>query len=124
MPDLKPIGKRSDLADGRGLRFEIGSARGKVSAPGGADALPAFAVEFDGQVFAYRNRCPHLGIELDWAPGEFFDAERRLLVCSTHGARFDPQTGRCVSGPCAGQGLSQVDLFERNGRLYINTTSG
>jgi len=62
------------------------------------------------QVFAYRNRCPHLGIPLDWLPDEFMDLDAELLRCATHGALFLPDTGECVSGPCVGQFLIPVNV--------------
>ena len=80
---------------------------------------PAFAVEYADRVYAYKNRCPHLGIELDWTPGVFFDEPGETLVCSTHGARFEPNTGRCISGPCAGLCLESVEVFEHQGELYV-----
>jgi len=40
--------------------------------------------------------------ELDWQPGEFFDIAGVYLVCSTHGAIFEPNSGLCVAGPCRG----------------------
>ena len=66
---------------------------------------PAFAVRFDGVVHAYLNRCAHVPVELDWVEGEFFDLSRLYLVCSTHGAAYLPESGRCVAGPCSGSGL-------------------
>jgi nitrite reductase/ring-hydroxylating ferredoxin subunit len=69
---------------------------------GGGQAFPGegFAVMIDGKVRAYRNACPHTGSPLDWLPGRFFSADGHELVCATHGARFDPLTGACLSGPC------------------------
>jgi nitrite reductase/ring-hydroxylating ferredoxin subunit len=59
-----------------------------------------FAILIDGHVRAYQNFCPHTGSPLDWLPGRFFSDDGRTLVCATHGARFDPLTGACLSGPC------------------------
>jgi nitrite reductase/ring-hydroxylating ferredoxin subunit len=59
-------------------------------------------------VVAYRNECPHTGGELDWIEGDFLDADGRLIVCATHGALFEPATGRCVAGPCRGAALRAV----------------
>lgn len=77
-----------------------------------------FVIRVDGQFKAYVNRCPHRGTELDWAPGEVFDADRAFLVCATHGALFAPDTGRCVSGPCRGAQLESIAVIEENGILY------
>jgi len=106
------IGKRRALSDGAGLRFELENSPDDAAGNG-------FVVEFESRVYAYENRCPHLGVELDWAPGVFFDEAREYLVCSTHGARFEPDTGKCISGPCAGQSLIALEIFEEKDKLYL-----
>lgn len=94
--------RQAELKNGFGLRYQV--PRGAAEAE-----LSAFVIKFEDRLHAYENRCPHLGIELDWVPGQFFDDEQALLVCSTHGARFKPDTGQCVSGPCVGQSLTRLD---------------
>ena len=96
---------------GAGVRFEIHPA-----APGAAGG---FAIRVSGKVHAYVNRCPHLGTELDWQPGEFFDFARLYLVCSTHGAIFEPGTGYCVAGPCRGASLERLEVREHDGRVEL-----
>ena len=104
------IGASSDLEEGgAGMRFEVRR---------GAENVPAFAVRWRGQVYAYLNRCGHVPIELDWQPGEFFDYSRLYLVCSTHGALYDPGTGACMGGRCEGRGLVSVAVTERDGGIY------
>lgn len=62
-----------------------------------------------GQVYAYRNLCPHAGRFLNWAPGRFlFDQGR--LVCAAHGATFEVADGLCVDGPCRGSSLVPVPV--------------
>jgi nitrite reductase/ring-hydroxylating ferredoxin subunit len=77
----------------------------------------AFALRFDGRVVAYLNRCVHVPTEMDWQPGEFLDAERALIVCSMHGATYQPSSGRCVGGPCGRGRLSPVDVVESDGKV-------
>ena len=81
--------------------------------------LPAFVIRHQGRVHAYLNRCAHVPTELDWTPGEFFDADRRYLICGTHGALYAPDTGRCVGGRCHGRGLVAVAVEERDGFVYL-----
>ena len=83
------------LNGGRGVRFEVDV--------GGRNA-PAFAIRYGGRAFAYLNRCAHVAMELDWQPGMFFDFDAEYLLCSTHGAFYDPITGACRGGACAGHG--------------------
>lgn len=97
----------------RGVRFEVPSGRGTV---------PAFAIRFEGRVHAYVNRCAHVAMELDWRPGEFFDAEGLVLICSTHGALYAPDTGACLGGPCSG-GLQELAIVERAGGIYLEEES-
>jgi len=91
------IASSSLVEGGRGVRFDLGGG-------------PCFALRFEGRVVAYRNECPHTGGELDWNEGDFLDGEGRLIVCATHGALFEPSTGRCVAGPCRGAALEAVDV--------------
>lgn len=81
-----------------------GQARGVEVCLAG-ERVPLVVVRHARGVSAFRNRCPHAGTPLDWVPDVFFDPEGRFLQCATHAARFDPVTGACVAGPCAGQGL-------------------
>ena len=78
----------------------------------------AFALRFEGRVVAYLNRCAHVPTEMDWQPGEFLDTERRFIVCSMHGAVYEPSTGHCIAGPCAGARLMRLDVVERAGEVY------
>ena len=78
----------------------------------------AFALRFDGRVVAYMNRCAHVPTEMDSHPGEFLDTDRRFIVCAMHGAVYEPTTGQCIAGPCAGQRLMAVGVAERAGQVY------
>lgn len=101
----------SDLADGgRGVRFEVES---------GGRREAAFAVRFQGRVYAYLNRCAHVPAELDWNPGEFFDASGLYLICATHGALYAPDSGACLGGRCDGKGLWALQVCERDGNVYL-----
>lgn len=79
----------------------------------------AFAVRYEGRAYAYLNRCAHMPMELDWKLGKFFDAWGRHLICSTHGATYAPDTGKCLRGPCFEGGLVPVPVEERDGRVIL-----
>jgi nitrite reductase/ring-hydroxylating ferredoxin subunit len=104
------------VAAGPGVRFEVAGADGP---------LAAFAVRvLGGALRGYVNRCPHMGTELDWQPGDFFEESGLYLVCATHGALFEPATGYCVAGPCRGATLARVAIRENDGQvLLLNETS-
>lgn len=94
---------------GRGVRFEV-SVAGR--------SVPAFAIRYGGCAHAYLNRCAHVAMELDWQPGMFFDFDADYLLCATHGALYDPATGRCVGGACLGHGgLRALQVVEEGGRV-------
>jgi nitrite reductase/ring-hydroxylating ferredoxin subunit len=78
----------------------------------------AFALRFDGVVRAYVNRCAHVPTELDWLPGEFLDLDKRWIVCSIHGATYEPADGRCVAGRCGRGRLIRIEVVERDGVVY------
>lgn len=96
---------------GKGFRFSVDTARGGW--------LPAFAVRYRGKVFAYVNRCAHVGVELDWSEGDFFDVSGLYLVCATHGAAYFPDNGKCAMGPCKGGGLQPLPVTEHGGNVYL-----
>ncbi|MEW6679053.1 MAG: Rieske 2Fe-2S domain-containing protein [Pseudomonadota bacterium] len=95
---------------GEGVRFEV-EWQGETAA--------AFLVRWKGQARAYLNRCAHIPVELDYQPGRFFDFSSEYLVCSTHGALYDPSTGACAGGRCNGAGLVPVPVQERDGGIYL-----
>ncbi len=97
------------LDQGKGLRFPL-SAGGHVGT--------GFVVRFKGKVFAYLNRCAHVPIELDWAEGEFFESSGLYLMCSTHGAIYAPESGRCEGGPCRGGKLRQIAVTEVDNQVF------
>ena len=76
----------------------------------GARSVAGFVVNHDGAFHAYVNRCPHVGTPLDLWPNEFLSEDGRVLVCSTHGALYEPSTGYCTAGPCAGDSLAALPL--------------
>jgi len=67
-------------------------------------------VRWKGEVRAFRNSCPHTGVNLEWMPDKFFNYDNTFLQCSTHGALFRPEDGYCIAGPCANQSLEQIPI--------------
>jgi nitrite reductase/ring-hydroxylating ferredoxin subunit len=79
--------------------------------------LRAFAVRFEGRAHAYLNRCTHLAMEMDYQPNRFFDITGRWLLCATHGAAYEPDTGERASGPGRGP-LVKIETSEEDGVVY------
>lgn len=84
-----------------------------------ADYEQVFVLRKDGQLFAYENRCPHLGIPLEMLPDQFLDMEKSFIQCSTHGALFEIDSGLCVAGPCKGASLQKQAFEVIDGRIHI-----
>ena len=101
--------------------LEGGDGRRQFDAPAhaGGEPLAVFVVRYDGKPCGWVNRCAHVGIELDWMPGKFFDASGLYLICAMHGATYEPDTGRCVAGPCRGQALEPVPVREHDGAVWV-----
>ncbi|MCG5074595.1 Rieske (2Fe-2S) protein [Paraburkholderia tagetis] len=79
----------------------------------GGDAV-VFFVRYGGEVYGYLNRCAHVPMELDWVEGQFFESSGLYIMCATHGAIYQPDTGKCVGGPCRGARLRPVRVEERD----------
>lgn len=104
-----------ELVDGSdGVRFETTCAGRET---------PAFIVRHHGKVFGYLNRCGHVPVEIDWQQGKFFDHTGLYLICATHGALYEPDTGRCLAGRCDGKGLQVLAISEHDGGIYISEES-
>jgi nitrite reductase/ring-hydroxylating ferredoxin subunit len=105
----RPLFKLADLPDG--------DAKGFAGPPGSFTGL--VAVRQGAGVRVYRNACPHIGTPLDWTPDRFLSADRRHLVCATHGAQFTIDTGECIAGPCRGDFLEPVEAVIRDGIVCV-----
>lgn len=97
------------LDGGTGVRFPVRAF--------GADAT-GFVVRYEGKAYAYLNRCAHVPVELDWFKGEFFESDKRYLMCSTHGAIYAPESGLCTGGPCRGARLRPIAVREADGCIH------
>jgi len=94
---------------GPGMRFPVRAH--------GQDAT-GFVVRHAGTAYGWLNRCAHVPVELDGFHGEFFESEKKYLMCSMHGALYLPDTGACVGGPCRRGRLHPIAVHERDGRIY------
>ncbi len=81
-----------------------------------------FAVNQRGKIYLYQNRCPHLGIPLEWQDDEFLDSSKSMIMCANHGALFVNQSGKCVAGPCSGKTLIPVPYKLIDGSIFIDQT--
>ncbi len=103
--------QHGELAEGRFVEFTLGN--------GGQGGQTGFAFEREGRLFAYLNRCPHLGIELNWMPGRFMDVDNCFIQCANHAALFIPESGQCIAGPCQGDALTPLEVAEDSGTVLV-----
>jgi len=85
------------------------------SPPGARFPDEWFLVRYDDLLRAYHNLCPHAGNFLNWKADAFLTRDKSLIMCSAHGALFDPASGVC------GRAVPRADAaaaVNRGGREY------
>ncbi len=100
----------SDIDDPGAREFFIGD---------GDWPFRGFLVQVDGRLRAYANRCPHQQHPLNLDDDEFLLSGQKLLRCASHGALFEPESGLCVFGPCAGRSLTALECWVENGEVFV-----
>ena len=103
---MKWLCPSEDLKEGNSRGFQI-------------DESDLLVVRREGRVYAYKNRCPHRGVRLEWQPDRFLDDSASLIKCATHAALFLIESGECVAGPCAGQFLTRLDCHEDSQGIWL-----
>lgn len=71
---------------------------------------PALVYRAGGEICATLAICPHVGGPLEWKDDE--------LVCTWHGQRHDPATGRCLRGPAPEQQALRLPTRVEDGTLH------
>lgn len=104
------VGRLDELDDPGCREFEIGD---------GDWPFRGFVVRRGDKVFAYQNFCAHVGHPLNWSPNKFLSKDKTAIVCASHGATYEIETGRCFAGPGAGGSLRRVDVAIRDGSIYV-----
>ena len=72
--------------------------------------IPGFVLNWQGELRAYVNRCRHVPMEMDWVENRFWSDDGRWILCATHGALYEPESGECVAGPPCGKSLVPLVL--------------
>ena len=78
-----------------------------------------FIVRRGNEVFAYQNICKHVGHPLNWQPDSFLNETGNLIVCASHGALYEIDSGVCIAGPCPGKALNRVPVEIRDGAVVV-----
>ena len=111
MVEAVEVGMLDELDDPGCREFTIGE---------GDWPFKGFVVRRGEQVFAYHNYCMHVGHPLNWMPHDFLTKDRTAIICASHGAVYEIETGLCVQGPCLGKSLRRVDVELREGVIYVS----
>ena len=74
-------------------------------------------VRAGNNAFVYVNSCPHTGAPLELKPGKFLSHDKQNIICSTHGALFEINTGLCIYGPCQDKHLEAIQISIDNGKI-------
>lgn len=104
------VGRLAELDDPGCREFTIGD---------GDWPFTGFVVRRGDDVYAYQNYCMHAGHPLNWAPDKFLTRDRSAIICASHGALYDIESGECFAGPCPGKLLRRVAVEVRDGTVYV-----
>ncbi|MDA0705744.1 MAG: Rieske 2Fe-2S domain-containing protein [Proteobacteria bacterium] len=104
------VGKLEELGDPGCREFQVG---------GGDWPLHGFVVRQGHAVHAYENYCMHVGHPLNWMPDAFLTKDRSSIICASHGALYEIDTGLCFAGPCLGKSLRRVAVSVRDGTIFV-----
>ncbi len=104
------VARMRDLGDPGSREFAVWA---------GAWPLRGFLVRKGDRIYAYVNRCPHAGQPLNRSPDGFLDASNKLIMCRSHGAMFDIESGLCVEGICSGQWLQSLPVSVIDGVVSL-----
>jgi nitrite reductase/ring-hydroxylating ferredoxin subunit len=72
-----------------------------------------------GDYSCFKNICPHMNIPLDYDDHDVFREDLNTYFCKSHGAQFSLDNGECISGPCLGKSLINIDLQETNKEIRL-----
>ena len=86
--------------------------------------VSCFLINYQGSFHAYVNSCRHLITPLDFLRHQFFTEDGRHLVCLTHGALYEPDTGLCVDGPCQGLSLRALPVRVESDEIVVGCPTG
>jgi nitrite reductase/ring-hydroxylating ferredoxin subunit len=84
------------------------------------EKMEGFVIRFNQELHAYINLCPHAAEPIAGDDNSAFNTDRRYLLCREHFALFEPQTGKCVSGPCPIRDLLRLPVSVVDGKVVVS----
>lgn len=108
--------RSADLAEGQARGFA-------VKEDGEAKVI---VLRREGRVHGWLDLCPHYtgGTPMAWRRDAYLNADGSRIVCFSHNALFDPETGECTDGPCLGKRLRRIPLVEAEGAVRLTRAYG
>lgn len=79
--------------------------------------VDVFVVRQGDVIRAWENSCPHAFAPLEMEPDRFLDLTGTYVLCTLHGAHFEPDSGACVLGPCKGRHLTAYPIRIDHGKI-------
>jgi nitrite reductase/ring-hydroxylating ferredoxin subunit len=109
---MRLIGRLDDLREGEARAF----------GPFGGLRKKAFVVRKNGCSYAWWDACPHHGgTPMAWKTHAYLNAAADRIVCASHGAEFEIETGLCIHGAALGQKLEPAPIeTTADGELIFN----
>ena len=104
------VGRLDELDDPGCREFAIGE---------GDWPFRGFVVRQGDSVYAYQNYCMHVGHPLNFKPDSFLTKDETLIICASHGAVYEIDTGLCVGGPCTGKRLRALPVEIVDGEIWV-----
>lgn len=99
---------------------EVPERGGKEVVLGKGDyAFRIVVLRFEAGARAFRNRCAHVHIPLNYEPDEFHFRDDDVLVCAHHGAMYRIADGFCFDGPCEGSRLTPIPVAVTDGTIVV-----
>lgn len=108
------VGRLDELDDPGCREFEIGE---------GDWPFRGFVVRQGDAVYAYENVCMHVGHPLNFKPDSFLTRDLSKIICASHGALYEIDSGLCVAGPCPGKSLRPVSAEVIDGLIVVEGPS-
>jgi nitrite reductase/ring-hydroxylating ferredoxin subunit len=78
-----------------------------------------FALLANGKIVCYENLCRHLPVKLDSGSRHFLTKSGCHILCQSHGALYQLETGFCERGPCAGASLIALPYCVKQEIVYL-----
>lgn len=90
---------------------------------GGNPKSKVIVLRHKGRLIGWLDSCPHYagGTPMAWRTNAYLNGDKTMIVCASHGATFDKESGECTLGPCLGQSLTPVPLrIDADGNVFID----